>query len=45
MTDTMAKLERMRGAYLQLHSGAGTLLDIGALFWTERLLLRLVRAL
>ena len=45
MSDTMAKLDRMRGAYLQLHSGAGTLLDIGTIFWTERLLLQLVRAL
>jgi len=45
MSDTKAKLESMRGAYQQLHSGADTLLQIGAIVWTERLLLRLVKAL
>ena len=40
-----AKLERMRAAYQQLHSGSGALLEIGAIYWTERLLLRLVHAL
>jgi len=32
-------------AYSQLFQGADGLLDAGTLFWTERLLLRLVRAL
>jgi hypothetical protein len=39
ISDTTAKLENMRGAYQQLPAGSATLLDIAALFWTERLLL------
>lgn len=39
------KLKLRQLAYFQLHQGADDLLEDGALFWTERLLLRLVRHL
>ena len=45
MSEIMERLENMGGAYEQLHAGASTLLEIDRLFWTERLLLRLVRGL
>ena len=43
--ELLNKLEGMRDAYRQLYTGASTLIDTGSLYWTERLLLRLVRAL
>jgi len=39
------KLIRIKLAYLQLFEGAHTRLDLDNVYWTERLLLRLVRAL
>lgn len=44
-TDLLTRLERTREAYHQLHTGAGTLLTTGSIYWTERPLLNLVRAL
>lgn len=39
------KLKLKKLAYFQLYQGADDLLENGTLFWTERLLLRLVRRL
>lgn len=40
--DISGKLITMRGAYIHLRDGAQMLLEGPTLFWTERLLLRLV---
>ena len=45
MTELDTKLKQIKEAYEQLFSGASTLLDLNALHWREKWLLRLVQVL